>query len=332
MKTIHVPIKGNSYDVIIGKGLLNNIEDHIDTSREYVIITDNNIPKDYITFITDKCTVNGIYVIAPGEQSKSMETANLVLNQLVDDGVSRSTTIIALGGGVVGDLAGFVASTYMRGVGFIQIPTSLLSQVDSSVGGKVGINAANMKNAIGSFYQPEIVLIDPNTLNTLEERHFNNGVAEIIKHGLIAGEALFEDLENLDIKENIENIIYQSITIKKNIVIQDVKDKGIRNLLNFGHTIGHALEQNSNYELLHGEAISIGMQIISKGYDYEQRLRQLLIKHNLLIDYEYNKDIIYNLIKTDKKIHNDILNMVLVKKLGDGFIKEIRVEEIKSYL
>ncbi len=332
MKVINVPIKDKSYDVFIGKGLLKDLENYIDITKEYVIITDSNIPKTYIEYITAKCTVSGIYIVTPGEDSKSMETANLVLNQLVDDNVPRSITVIALGGGVVGDLAGFIASTYMRGVGFIQIPTSLLSQVDSSVGGKVGINAVNMKNAIGSFYQPEMVLIDPNTLETLAERHFNNGIAEIIKHGLIAGKGLFKDLEEKDIKANIEEIIFKSITIKRDIVIQDVQDKGIRNILNFGHTIGHAVEQASKYALLHGEAISIGMQKMSKGYNYELRLKKLLSKHNLLKVYEYNKEDIYELVKTDKKIQKDILNLVLVEELGNGFIKQVKVEEIKSYL
>lgn len=332
MKTINVPIKGKEYNVIIGKGLLDNVEKHLPTSNKYVIITDKNIPKQYISKLTSKLPVIDTLIVEPGEQSKSMDTAYLLLNTLVDKGVQRSTTIIALGGGVVGDLAGFVASTYMRGIDFIQIPTSLLSQVDSSVGGKVGINAKNMKNAIGSFLQPKIVLIDPTTLETLEKRHFNNGIAEIIKHGLIRSKPLFMDLLEKDINENIESIIYQSILIKRDIVIQDEFDRGLRNLLNLGHTIGHAIEQASNYDLLHGEAISLGMQTISKGYDYEPLLEKLLLKYNLVKDFEYNKEKLYNYIKTDKKINNNKLNMVLVEEIGNGFIKEINLEDIKEFM
>lgn len=332
MKKIHVPIKGKEYDVIIGKGLLERIEDFLSQEEDYIIITDKNIPTDYINKLQSKLSILHIYTITPGEYSKSMETANILLNKLVDDNIQRSINVIALGGGVVGDLAGFVASTYMRGVNFIQIPTSLLAQVDSSVGGKVGINAKNMKNAIGSFHQPKIVIIDPNTLQTLEPRHFNNGVAEIIKHGMIAGKALFNDLLEKDILENIEDIIYQSISIKRDVVIQDEYDTGIRNLLNFGHTIGHAIEQASNYDLLHGEAISLGMQIISKGYDYEPKLNKLLTKYSLIKDFEYNKDVLYGYIKTDKKINNNFLNMVLVEEIGNGFIKQISIEEILEYM
>ena len=332
MRIIHVPIPGKEYDVIIGKGLLKAIENYLDINSEYIIITDSNIPKDYIQSITSKLPVKTTLTIPPGEHSKSMEMASLLLNQLVEHQAQRSTKIIAVGGGVVGDLAGFVASTYMRGIDFIQIPTSLLSQVDSSVGGKVGINATYMKNAIGSFYQPSIVLIDPDTLNTLETRHFNNGVAEIIKHGLIAGKSLIKDLEEKDISLHIEDIIYQSIQIKRDIVIQDELDRGIRNLLNYGHTIGHAIEQASNYELLHGEAISIGMQIISKGYNYEPLLQNLLNKYSLIKPFEYDKEKLYNYIKTDKKINNNKLNMVFVEEIGNAFIKEIDIEEIKKYM
>ncbi len=332
MKKIHVPIEGKEYDVLIKRGLLKSIDSYLSNQDEYIIITDSNIPKDYIKYIQDKLKVIDVLIIPPGEKSKSMETASLLLNKLVDISAQRSIKIITLGGGVVGDLGGFVASTYMRGVDFIQIPTSLLSQVDSSVGGKVGINANHMKNAIGSFYQPKIVLIDPDTLKTLEERHFNNGVAEIIKHGLIAGKSLFEDLSATNIIDNIEDIIYQSIRIKRDIVIQDEYDRGVRNLLNFGHTIGHAIEQSSNYNLLHGEAIALGMQIISKGYDYEQKLEKTLHKYNLIKPFDYNMEELFNYIKTDKKINNNKLNMVFVKEVGNGFIKEINLNEIKEYL
>jgi len=332
MKTIHVPLKEKSYDVIIKKGLLNDISDYIDSKKEIVIITDKNIPLKYVNTVKSKLNVLHVLTLNPGESLKCFTEVESVINKLIELKVTRNITLVALGGGVVGDFTGFVASIYMRGVDFIQIPTSLLSQVDSSVGGKVGINTDFMKNAVGSFYQPKIVLIDPNTLETLEKRHFNNGMAELIKHGVIAGKGLFIDILNNDVMQNIDELIYQSITIKKNIVIQDIEDKGIRQILNFGHTIGHAIEQHSNYGLLHGEAISIGMVMMSKGTTYEKDLLSILNKYNLPTSYAYNLDDLYEYIKTDKKVTEKNLNIILAEEVGNGFIKQINIEEIKKYL
>lgn len=330
MKKIHIPIPDNKYDVLIGKGLLKDIDKHIDTSREIVIISDENIPNIYINTIAP-ILHNPLTIFVPqGEQSKSMEMAYSLVNQLIENNVTRGALIIALGGGVIGDLVGFVASVYMRGVDYIQIPTTLLSQIDSSVGGKVAINAENMKNAIGSFKQPKLVLIDPDTLNTLEQRQINSGVAEMIKYGLIASKSLFYDILNGNVFKNIEEYIYQCICIKRDVVIEDEKDYGIRQLLNYGHTIGHAIEQYSNYTLLHGEAIAIGMASMARNTSFEQDLLQVLQKYNLPTSYEYDKDIIYKYILTDKKVTGDKLNIILVEEVGIGFIKTINTSEIKE--
>ena len=333
MKTIQVSIKNqDSYNVHIKHGLLSEIDKYIDGTREIVVITDDFIPKQYLELLQTKINVSTVFEVPAGENSKSMEMANSLLNELVDLKFSRGVILIALGGGVVGDLTGFIASIYMRGVDFIQIPTTLLSQIDSSIGGKVGINADNMKNAIGSFYQPKVVLIDPNTLDTLDEKQFNNGMGELIKHGMIAGKGLFLDLLNNNPKEHIEELIYQSLQIKREVVEQDVYDRGVRQLLNYGHTIGHAIEQNSNYELLHGECVAIGMSIMAKGYPYEADLHKILNKYNLPTSYKYNKNEIYEYIKTDKKVTNNKLNIILVEEVGKGFIKTIDIEEIKKYM
>ena len=332
MKTINIPIKDNSYNVYINSGLLSDISSYIDLNREIVIITDDFIPKTYINTIKAEMSNMHIFEVPQGEKSKSMEIAYSIIDDMVDSKITRNCLIIALGGGVVGDLAGFVASIYMRGVDFIQIPTTLLSQIDSSVGGKVGINATNMKNAIGSFYQPKMVLIDPNTLSTLSKREFNNGIAEMIKYGMISDSQLFNDLLHKDLMSNIVDYIEKCITIKKNYVIGDVFDKGDRQILNFGHTIGHAIEKYSQFNLLHGESISIGMLLMSKKYNYYNNLVKILTKYSLPIKYEYNKDEIFEYIKTDKKATNNYLNIILVEELGTGFIKRIKIEEIKNYL
>lgn len=332
MKTIHVPIKGKEYNVHIQKGLLFDVDTYLDPNKEYVIITDSNIPIDYQDIIKLKLNVIKTITLNPGESLKCFKIAEQVIEDLIQNGITRNITFIALGGGVIGDLTGFISSIYMRGTDFVQIPTSLLAQVDSSVGGKVGINTSTMKNAVGSFKQPLVVLIDPNTLNSLEKRHFNNGMAELIKHGVIAGKSLFKDLLEKDVITDIEEFIYQSVTIKRDVVIQDEQDKGIRQILNYGHTIGHALEQQSKYKLLHGEAISIGMSKMAKGTPFESDLITLLKKFNLPTEYKYNQDEIYEYIKTDKKINKDTLNIILVEELGNAFMKASSVSDIRKYL
>lgn len=332
MKIVHIPLQENSYDVIIKKGILSNIDSYIDKSREIVIISDTNIPKKYIKIIKPLLNDPLCLFVPDGEKSKSMETAYSLINSLIAHKITRSCLIVALGGGVIGDLAGFVASIYLRGVDFIQIPTTLLSQVDSSVGGKVGINAENMKNAIGAFKQPLQVIIDPLTLETLNSRQISNGIAEVIKYGLIASKSLFEDVCSKNIFDDISNYIEKCITIKKDIVIQDEHDYGIRQILNFGHTIGHAIEQHSKYQLLHGEAISIGMIKMAKDYSYAQKLEKCLLKYGLPITYEYDSELVYNLICTDKKVSSNKLNIVLVDNVGSGSIETISLSQFKERL
>ena len=332
MIKINIPIKDNSYNVYINHGLLLNIHNYIDISREIVIITDDFIPKIYLNTIKEKMINPVIFEVPQGEKSKSMEIAYSIINEMIESKVSRKCLIIALGGGVIGDLAGFISSIYMRGVDFIQIPTTLLSQIDSSVGGKVGINSEGMKNAIGTFYHPKLVIIDPSTLKTLSKRETNNGIAEMIKYGMIADKSLFLDLLSKNIFDNIELYIEKCINIKKDLVVKDVFDKGERQLLNFGHTIGHAIEQYSKYTLLHGESISIGMSLMSKKYKYYSDLMKLLQKYSLPHNYEYNNDEIFNYIRNDKKASNDKLNIVLVNEIGNSIIKTINIDEIKIYL
>lgn len=330
MRKIEVNIPGKEYNVLIEKGILKNIDKYIDKNREIVIISDENIPKQYINTIKP-LLANPLCLFVPqGETSKSMEMAYSLLNSLIDNKITRGALIIALGGGVIGDLAGFVASIYLRGVDYIQIPTTLLSQIDSSVGGKVGINAITMKNAIGAFKQPKLVLIDPDTLSTLDQRQLSSGVSEMIKYGLIASKTLFKDIATKNIFEDIEEYIYQCVTIKKDVVTQDEFDYGLRQLLNYGHTIGHAIEQYSKYSLLHGEAIAIGMYLMAKGTDFEKELLNVLNKYNLPSTFEYDNDAIYEIIRTDKKANGNTLNIIMVKELGKGYIEPISTIEIKE--
>jgi len=331
MKIINVPIKNNEYQINIGKGLIKGVSKYLDTKRNYIIITDSNIPKEYIADISSKINIKGTVVFPPGESTKSFENAEKGVNELHKLQANKDIVLIALGGGVIGDLTGFIASIYLRGVDFVQIPTSLLAQVDSSIGGKVAINTQYMKNGVGNFKQPLCVLIDPNTLETLPKRHYNNGMGEVIKHALIDGKELYKGLIGNEYYP-IEEIIYQSILIKREIVLKDVFDNNIRNILNFGHTIGHAIEQQSNYEILHGEAISIGMYLMSKNTSYRDTLELLLNKFSLPKSYDYSVDSLMKFIVLDKKIVNNQINKITIKEPGNPLIERVKIGSIKEYL
>jgi len=332
MKIVSVPIPGKAYDVVIETGLLQRIDHFVDANRQIVIITDDNIPSIHVETVVAKLPSSLVLKVPEGESSKSMEIALSLTDRMIEKNITRDALLIALGGGVVGDLAGFVAATYMRGIDYIQIPTTLLAQIDSSVGGKVAVNASHMKNAIGAFKQPKLVLIDPLTLETLEPRHFNNGMAEMIKYGLIASKPLFDALLKQDVKSNLEEFIESCVIIKKTIVTEDEYDTGIRQILNYGHTIGHALEQLSNYALLHGEAIAIGMAMMSIGMPFEDDLRRLLHKYDLPDTYEYDKTALFEYVRTDKKASSTSLNMIVVEEVGKGYIKPISLSDFKARL
>ncbi|QMS84932.1 3-dehydroquinate synthase [Candidatus Xianfuyuplasma coldseepsis] len=332
MLKVPVVLPGREYNIIIEQHCLQHINDYVDPSREIVIITDDNIPKQYLNTIAPLLGDPFTLFVPQGESSKSMEMAQLLCEKMLKEGITRNALILALGGGMVGDLAGFVASIYMRGIDYIQIPTTLLSQIDSSVGGKVGVNASIMKNAIGAFKQPQLVLIDSTTLQTLDQRQVNSGIAEMIKYGLIASKSLFKALLEDDILPNIDNYIYECVSIKRDVVIKDERDTGVRQILNFGHTIGHAIEQASKYQLLHGEAVAIGMVIMAKNKSYYNDLIHLLAKYNLPTSYEYDKDEIYQYITTDKKATKTSLNIIVVDEVGNGYIEPIEISQIKEKL
>lgn len=333
MNKVYVRTKHSTYNVYIEDNILENIDMYLQTQKQYIIISDDNIPKEYGQIVSLKVPVVKSYIFPHGEASKSMETAYSIMTKMIEDGITRDITIIALGGGVVGDLAGFISSIYMRGVDYVQIPTTLLAQVDSSVGGKTAVNAPTMKNAIGAFKQPSLVLIDPLTLNTLPDRQFNNGMAEVIKYGLIADKALYDSLfDSKFVRDNIDNIIANCVAIKAKIVEIDEYDSNVRRLLNYGHTIGHAIEQYSKYDFLHGEAISIGMLMMTKFENFRDSLSNLLDVYSLPKVNPYPINELIEIIKTDKKATKESLNIILVETIGDAFIKTIRKNDILTYM
>jgi 3-dehydroquinate synthase len=295
-----------------------------------LVLTDSGVPAFYAQKVLEKSYEGYLYIINQGEESKSFENFGLILDYLVEKEFSRTDCIVALGGGVVGDLAGFVASTYMRGIDFYNIPTTLLSQVDSSIGGKTAIDKKGIKNVVGAFYPPKKVVIDPEVLKTLDTRQLHSGLVEAIKMAITSNEELFKLIENSsDLLMDIDEIIYQSLLIKKEVVEIDPKETGLRKILNFGHTIGHAIEATSTY--LHGESVGLGMLYMTNS-EVKKRLLKVLEKYKLPTKIENDSEELFKYISLDKKRSGNNLTIIYVEKLGTYEIRKILLEDIRKYL
>lgn len=353
MYIIEVKASSGSYPIYIKNGLLDEIGSEVKKiykGRKIAIVTDYNVNEFYGEKVTSSLKAEGFktfkIVVKAGEESKSIETLLEVYNKLLDFKINRGDIIIALGGGVVGDMTGFAASTLLRGIPLIQIPTTLLAQVDSSVGGKVAVDLPRGKNLVGSFYMPKAVFIDPLLLGTLNDKVFNDGMGEVIKYGAIKDSELFNKLMNYENKEaalkDIGKIIYTCCRIKATIVERDERDTGERMLLNFGHTIGHAIEQFYNYtEYSHGEAVAMGMYAMTKlGEEIGMTkigtstiIKDILIKYNLPWTLpDITTEVIIETISHDKKNIGDSMNFILIETIGKSFIGKIEVGKIVNYL
>lgn len=344
-----VDLGERSYPIIIEDNLLDRVADEIGKvfkGKKIFILTDENVNRHYGHRVSKKLVESGydvkIGVLPAGEETKSFFTLPKVYNDLLDFNLTRSDLIISLGGGVIGDLGGFVASTYLRGVSFVQIPTSLLAQVDSSVGGKVAVDLEKGKNLVGSFYHPKLVLIDPLVLQTLDERFLTDGIAEVIKYGCIKDKSLFEYLnntENTEVINNIGTVIHRCCDIKRQVVENDERDNGERMLLNFGHTIGHAIEQYYNYsKYTHGEAVAIGMYNISLISERmglteagtSEKIKNILEKYNLPYNMDIDIENIMDTMNLDKKKLGNKLNVILLSKIGKSEIYKTTNEFFKK--
>lgn len=336
MKTLSVDIPQHSYNIYAEKNILRKIGNFINLNRKVMIVTDYGVPKQYSDTLLKQCSEGYITRLASGESSKSFKGLETVLSQLLEKNFSRKDLVIALGGGVMGDLAGFAAATYMRGIDFVNIPTTTLSQIDSSVGGKTAININNVKNIAGAFYQPKAVFIDTAVLETLTERHYLNGLAEAVKVGMIADAELFTKFERFslnEIKANIEEIITDAVTVKKYVVEQDEKESGLRKILNFGHTLGHAIESSYNLsEFYHGEAVAVGMMMITENEEIKERLKKVLTKLSLPTTAKYDKEKIFQTVSHDKKAYGNSISLIVVNNIGKAEITEIPITEIRRYL
>ena len=350
MKTIRVNLSSNSYNIYIDNGILERVGDTLvkeKTPCKTLLITDKNIEKVYGSIVMESLKRNKFDVrlvtLKPGEEQKTLETACILYDTCFDHKLDRNSLIVALGGGVVGDISGFVAATFMRGIPFIQIPTSLLAQVDSSIGGKVAVNHPKGKNMIGSFYQPKAVFVDTDTLSTLPAPELVAGLMEVIKYGVIKNAELFEYIEKslydiLQLNHNaLLKIIATSCQIKANVVEEDEKEKHLRAILNYGHTIGHAIETVTNYKKYrHGEVVAIGMLYATR-IAIDMRLadntvfeRQLsLIKRlGLPLQTGLKPEEIVKTLYADKKVIAGRLRFILPTKIGEVIISDQVTEEM----
>ena len=330
---LNVNLKDKSYEVIVERGIIKNITPYVDIEKKFLIVSDDRIPNVYINTIKKQLKKVDVFIFPHGENNKSLKNDQLVIDKLIQGDYSRKDYIIALGGGVVTDLAGFVASTYKRGMNLINIPTTTLAMVDASVGGKVALNFDKLKNVIGSFYHPNCILIDIDTLETLPKRHYINGVIEALKTGMIGDKELYNIFFNGDYRDHIEEIIYRSLQYKIKIVEQDEKEENIRKVLNFGHTFGHAYETYflmKNY--LHGEAVALGIVTISKDKPYLEDIKKIFTKWGIKLNINVEKDKIINIIRNDKKCDDDIVDLIIVDEIGKSKIVPTKIEDLSRYL
>lgn len=336
------------YDILIERGLIKNIGSlvkDVTNASKITVITDTNVEKFYAESVVSSLEKAGfntsLFVYEAGERNKNLSTISAMYDNMAEFKMSRKDIVLALGGGVCGDMAGFAAATYMRGIDFVQVPTSLLAQVDSSVGGKTGVDIGAGKNFVGAFRQPILVVIDPDTLDTLPEYYINDGMAEVIKYGCIKDEAFFKTLGDTDALDIIDDVIERCVSIKRDVVVRDEKEAGERMLLNFGHTLGHSLEKIYNFDgLSHGQAVGIGMVMITKASEKAglsekgtaEKIIKLLKKYNLPISDNADIKKIAEFCAGDKKAGAGSVNLVLLNKIGASFIKKTELKELYDFI
>lgn len=343
--TISMELGERSYDIILERGCLERAGELLKLDRKCLIVTDDGVPKEYAEALAASCREPVIVTLPQGEQSKSMEKLEKLLSAMLENGFTRSDCAMAVGGGMAGDIAGFAAAVYMRGIDFYNIPTTVLSQADSSIGGKTAIDFGGAKNIVGAFWQPKAVLIDPDTLATLPAKQIAAGMAEIVKAGLIADAELFGYIESIcagggladpgcseDIAERlasgkeIEKLLAAALMVKKHVVEADEREAGLRRILNFGHTIGHGIESVTG--LLHGECVALGMLPMCSG-PVRCRLEAVLDSLGLQTRVDADPELVFEAMLHDKKMKGGSIGAVYVEKPGEAVIREMMPEDLR---
>ena len=323
---IPVNTKTGGYDITLERGALKRAGEILDLNRRVIIVTDDGVPEQYAKTVSEQCGGEvHIVTIAQGESSKSIDSFTMLLKEFTKHGLTRTDCAVAVGGGVVGDLTGFAAACYMRGIDFYNIPTTVLSQVDSSIGGKTAIDFEGYKNTVGAFYPPKAVIIDPDTLDTLPARQVSNGLAESVKMAMTCDSELFERLEQKDI--DIDRIIYRSLLIKKRVVEEDEHESGLRKVLNFGHTLAHAVESCGT--LYHGECVAIGM-VPMCSQRARDRLIPVLEGLHLPTRFEGDGKMLFEAMQHDKKKSGDRITVIYVDEIGSFEMRQTDMQELKS--
>ena len=344
MKTVKVSASRN-YDVLIGESIISECDKYIENALggrpRLAVITDDRV--DSLHGATLENALSGFdfvkFVFKNGEASKNIKTYGEILEFLAKNNITRSDAIVAFGGGVVGDISGFAASTFLRGIRFVQIPTTLLAMVDSSVGGKTAIDLEGGKNLCGTFWQPSLVICDYSFLKTLPEEIFADGMAEVIKYSIIRDSSLYDLLMDNGARENIEEVIARCVSIKRDIVNEDELDTGVRALLNFGHTAAHSIEKLSDYAVSHGRAVGMGMVIATMGAQKMglcsegdvEKMRNAVKLYGLCDTCPYSPEDIYSIALSDKKRSGGHLTLVLPEKIGSCILKKMKLDEVEAF-
>ena len=345
---IRIPVSASrDYEVLVERGLLDRAGEEVrraTKAQTAVLVAGENVYSFYGERVLRTLEAAGLrtlsFVLEPGEGAKTLETYGALLRFLSENRVTRSDVLVALGGGVTGDLTGFAAATYQRGIDFVQIPTTLLAMVDSSVGGKTAVDLPTGKNQVGAFWQPAAVLCDPDTLQTLPEEEYRCGSAEVLKYGVLGSAAFFDELRRIPIREQEERVIETCVTMKRDIVREDEYDRGCRRLLNLGHSIGHAVEACSGFSVLHGQAVAVGMAMMAraaaeKGFctpETRDAIVDTLQSYGLPTESEYPLPELAAAMGTDKKLAGSTLHLVVPREIGRCEIVAVPFAEIPDWL
>ncbi len=329
MNKLSVKYKKQYTTILIEDAITLNLSPYLPKNRTYYVIADRKVKELYPDILRNIGYIEKIVTIEANEATKSTNTYEAIINDMLAIGFPKDGIVLALGGGITTDIAGFVAATYKRGISYISIPTTLVGQVDAAIGGKCGLNINQYKNQLGCIYHPELIVVDPLLLRTLPTSEYQNGMAEVIKYGFTLSKKLWDSLKK---KDNINNIIFECIKLKTMITKKDEDDLSLRHVLNYGHTIGHLLESTSNFTLSHGEAVAIGMLVETTDSKLYQDLKAMFDLYNIKYEYSFNKIDIMKYLKNDKKVTTFGITLPHVYQVGKTELINMTCQDLERMI